>query len=349
MFSTYFTPVHLKDLVIIEGIGIDTRQEGISLDLQYLNTNAVGTMAQDSNGNSTTTLVQNGKSIPDSLMLAQRILSKNMYYGHNKLVAVSLEAVEKAAFSDASYIIDSLNSRSDIAVCITKCDALDILNSSENGARVPCENIVNLMKSNEKTGQSVFVTAIEALNLYSDETSDLFLPVLDYSKQDKVCYCYGVGVFSGSRLVRIFEADEVAGLLLLLGRLDSMSLELDTSQLGKISAELTGIKTKNDTIISNGDVIFNSGIKLGVNITAVENKTLGTLSSQDRAYILNEVQREVEKLSNNAFEELKACSSDCLRVGRLLSKSSPDSYVKLKQDWKFYFKRVKASITVIAE
>ena len=349
VFSSFFSPLHLKDLVVTEAVGLDKSDSGISLCVQLLNTNAVSTKAEANQSNSTITLQSECKSITQGLEKIQSALSKNMYFGHNKLFAISAECAQGGVFKNLPYSISSLDSRSDIALCITMCEALTVLKSEENNARVPCESIINLIKSNEKNGTSIYVSAVEALNVFENETDDLILPVLDYSKEDKACFCSSLALFDSDRLVRFADGENANGILLIIGRLSRCSMELETNELGKVTVELTNIKTKNDTNIIGDDVIFSTNLSFKVNVISCERKGVGELSKEDTKLIYKKTEEQVENLCKSSFDLCTKCGCDCFKCARRLSKQNPKAYLSVKDDWDNYFANAKADITACAE
>ncbi len=349
VLSSYFSPVHLRDLVIIEGVGIDVSDGALNIGVQLLNTNSVDASKSTSQDNSTVILEQTGNDVAACLSQLQTLLSKDMYFGHNKLLIISREAAESALAENLPFLIESVNSRADIAICISQCSASDILKSPENNSRVPCENIVRLIKNNEKDGGCVYVTAAQALDLFCDETSDLLLPVLGYSEDDRVVYCYGIALFDGGRLRKIVRAQDADGLLMMLGRVKKFTLQLYTEEAGKVSAELTSFRAEPTVKLTDSGAEYSLDISFKADILSAENVAPAAMSSEETEVIKRRIEEYAESECLRMFRACQQAGCDCLGAGRMLALVSSAEYETARGEWNDYFRNMSVSINADAE
>lgn len=142
------------------------------------------------------------------------------------------------------YFIRSSDARGDVAVCICDGEARGILDSGENDSSVPGENIVYLLSNGQDAGVSALVTTGDLLNLYTDKTSDMFMPVIKMNENEKNAVAAGIGLFSGDRLVHITSDEETMGFLFISNKAKNCNLEFETDEFGKVGVELRDIKTK---------------------------------------------------------------------------------------------------------
>lgn len=87
-----------------------------------------------------------------------------LFSGHNKIIVLSKELAQNDIKNYIDYFLRSEDSRADVAICVSNEKAKFILESKENDANVPSENILFLINNNEETGQSILVNENEFFN-----------------------------------------------------------------------------------------------------------------------------------------------------------------------------------------
>lgn len=345
--SLFFSGInsrHLKDLVIVEGMAIDKKDEKINLVIQTLNV-GISNGAQIPEGNMTINTEKEAQSIPMAIANMSKTLSKRVFFGQNKLIIVGRELAE-SNFSDyLDYFLRSADARADLAVCISTDKAKDVIESKENDVAVPCENMLYLIENNKKMGLSTSVTTNDLLNMYADKTTDMYLPVLEKSeKEDESVTTNGIGLFDDDKLVYITDDEETTGFVLLTTKVEDIAIEAEDEELGVIDVKLSNVKCKKSISVVNGDVFFNVKLKASMIIDDIENGVTSTIDENSMNKISSLIQNRIEYLCNKAFVACQQNNSDSLRIGELLAKDSPSSYELLSDDWKQYFSTVKMNI-----
>lgn len=159
---------HLKDLFIVEGLGIDYYDNNLSVTLQGLKVN-VSNASDTPLGNMVVNTSASGTTVSNAINNIAKAVSKRAFFGHNKIIVLSKELAQKDIKNYIDYFLRSEDSRADVAICVSKEKAKFILESKENDANVPSENILFLINNNEETGQSILVNENEFLMLYEDK------------------------------------------------------------------------------------------------------------------------------------------------------------------------------------
>lgn len=343
MFTGCMNSIHLKDLMIVEAMSVDKSENNVRVGVQTLKLHMTsGGEAPD--GNMTIISSESGETIIDAMTNLSKNLSKKIFFGQNKLIIFSRELCEQDFGTNMDYFIRSSDARGDVSVCIAENKAEDILKSKENGANVPGENIVHLMNNGQDSGISVFVTTGDLLNMHSDKTSDIYMPVLKKNTQSDSASIAGIGLFNNNNLVYITDDDETRGISFILGKADNCNLEFDTSDYGKVGVELRDIRTSNKVSIKDGGVVFYTDLKAQLMINEIEKGAVTQVNAQMLDEIRKAAQEYVGWLCNRGFEACQSCGSDALRVGEFLAKDSPESYERLSDEWDMYFKTVKYSV-----
>lgn len=332
----------IKDIVVVEGMGIDAVDDELELTLQTLNisSNSGGEMPQ---GNMTINTTGSGKTIIDAMSALSSNISKKLFFGQNKIIVFGKETTESDFDKRLDYFLRSSNSRPDVAVCMSQTTAEDIMQSKENDSHIPSENIVNLMQSGQDAGVSAYVTTNDILNLYCDDTSDIYLPVLKKDKNSQGVKASGIGLFNDKKLVYITDEEETLGFLIISGKIKNCLIEFETRDLGMVSVEISSVKAKNRVDISDGKMIFVSEIEAQLMINEIENGLTASLSVDKLDEICNDANNRINYLCQKAFYSCRNNSSDSLRVGECLANDSPKSYEKLKDEWDTYFATVDFS------
>ncbi len=339
MLSGCMNTVHLKDLLVVEGMGIDAQGEDINLTIQTLKLGAAAGNEMPE-GNRTYNTEGSGETIIDAVSTLSKSLSKKLFFGQNKIIVFSRELAENDFKKNLDYFLRSQNSRIDVAVCVSDTKAKDIIESEENDAGVPCENMVYLLNNGQSSGLSAFVTVNDLLNMYSDKTSSIYLPVVEKNDNNKSIQVKGIGLFYDDELVYVTNDEETMGFLFISGKIESCSIEFDDEELGNIGVIISSPKVKNHIEIVDGNVNFVSEIKAKLMIDEVENGIITSLDKNKLDRICANAEKEINRLCSQAFEACSDNNSDALRVGEYLAKDSPNSYDKLADEWDTYFKTV---------
>lgn len=335
--------VHLKDMMVVEGMGVDIKGEKISVSVQTLNANKVSNSEAPS-GNMTIVTQGEGRAVYDAVSNLANIVSKKIFFGQNKLIVFSRELASNRLEENLDYFLRSADSRADVAVCLSDDEAKSIIESKEYDSHVPAENIVYLIRNAENSGQSYYVTVNELLNIYYDKTSDIFLPVLSINPQTKNAQLGGIGLFENDRLVYVTDADETMGFSFIKGKIENCSIGLNDGELGKIGADIMQPKVTNKAEIVNSKIVFKTDIQCELMINEVQNAVLMSLDKEKLHRICTLAGREIERCCAKAFSACRQNGSDALRVGEYLAKDSPQSYRLVCDDWDNYFGGVEYEV-----
>lgn len=342
LFSGCTTSRHLKDLVIVEGMGIDQRDNKVSVTLQTLNV-GINNGSQTPQGNMTVNTEKEGSSITDSINNLSKSLSKRIFFGQNKLIVIGKELAEKDFTGNIDFFMRSADARSDVAVCISYSEAKDIIESKENDASVPCENILYLIQNNEKSGLCTYITTEQILNLYADKTSDIFIPVLEKKKKENVS-TKGIGLFSKDKLVYVTDEEETTGFVILADKAKDIVIETKDDKLGKIGVKIFEIKCKKSASSQNGTVLLKVTVSADMIVDEIEKGIGEKMTQEDLGRICTDVENRISELCSKAFSACQKYNSDSVRLGEQLAKDDPDAYGAMSDSWDKYFQDSKIEV-----
>lgn len=343
VFSGCMNQTNLKNLIVIEGVGIDNADDGVQLTVQSLNPGK-STGVEKPEGNMTINTVEKGKTIVEAISNLNKAMSKELFFGHNKIIVFSREVCETDLDNKLDYFLRSSDARADVAVCMSDSDAKKVLENTEDEAHVPVENMVYLISNGQKMGTSIYVTTNELLNLYSDKTTDMYLPVLKERADKDNVELSGIGIFNHNKLSYVLDDEETLGFMFISGKIRNCYLEVYDEKLGGIGIEVIPKKVKKNIDIVNGNVVFNVDVKGHLMINELEKGIANTLKEEDLKLICSKTEEKISYLCNRAFSACQKYESDALRVGEYLAKDSPESYKLLSDEWDEYFKTVSIAV-----
>ncbi|MDE5964272.1 MAG: Ger(x)C family spore germination protein [Eubacterium sp.] len=325
VFSGCMHQTNLKNLIVIEGIGIDNSEDGVQLTVQSLNPGK-STGVEKPEGNMTINTVEKGTTIVEAISNLNKAMSKELFFGHNKIIVFSREVCETDLNNKLDYFLRSSDARADVAVCMADGDAKKVLENSEDGAHVPVENMVYLIGNGQKMGTSIYITTNDLLNLYADKTTDMYLPVLKERADQNNVELSGIAVFSNDKLSYVLDEEETLGFMLMSGKIKNCYLEIHDEDLGNIGIEVIPTKVKKKVDIVDGGVVFNVDVKGHLMINEVEKGIANVLKEEHLKTICSKAEEKISYLCSRAFSACQEHDSDSLRVGEYLAKDSPESY-----------------------
>lgn len=348
MLTGCMNTVHLKDLLVVEGMGIDAQDNKVKLTVQTLK---LGAESGDETpqGNRTYNTDGSGDTTVDAVSNMSKKLSKKLFFGHNKIIIFGREAAENDFDLKLDYFLRSADSRIDVVLCVSDTTAKDIIESEENDAGVPCENMVYLLKNGQDAGVSAYITVNELLNLYSDKTTDIYLPVVAKKEESQSIEIKGIGLFSDDELAYVMNDSETMGLMLMKDKIKKCFVEFEDEELGKIGVLISSPKAKKRVEIVDGNINFIVEIKAQLMIDEIENGIISALDKEKTMRICSLGEKEINRLCTEAFAACQNHNSDVLRVGEYLAKDSPKSYNKLSDEWDTYFKTVSFHVETKAD
>ncbi len=335
---------NLRDLSIVEGMGIDYTDGETEVTVQTLNLVKEGSGSEALSQNVTINTSDSGNNISDALTNISKGISKKLFFGQNRIIVFGKDFATNHLYENLDYLLRSSDSRADILLCVADDTAKSVIDSKENNALVPAESIASLLITGEKRGFSARVTTNELLNLYADKTSDMYLPVVKCEK-DNIAVL-GIAIYDNDKLVSILGDDDMKGLLFLKDKIKSGLVMVETTNLGKTTVEITKSYSKSKVKYENGKITLYETIKAKVTLNEAEKGIIEPVTDEDINEIKKLTEKEIEKSCTSAFNECVKHKSDCLRLGENLAMRDPRAYAVLSENWDDHLKDAQIKIDV---
>lgn len=322
---------NLRDLSIVEGMGIDYKDGEIEVTVQTLNLVKEGSGSEALSQNVTMNTSGTGKNISDALTTISKGISKKLFFGQNRVIVFGRDFATNHLDENLDYFLRSSDSRADILLCVADDTAKSVIESKENNALVPAESIASLLITGEKRGFSAKITTNELLNLYADKTSDMYLPIVRCEK-DKIAVL-GIAIYDNNKLVSVLNDKNMQGLLFLKDKIKSGLVMVESTNLGKTTVEITKSSSKATVKYENGKITLHEKISTDITLNEAEKGIIEPITDKDIKEIKLLTEKEIEKSCKSAFEECLKYKSDCLRLGENLAMRDPHAYSVLSDNW----------------
>ena len=322
---------HLKDLFIVEGLGIDYYDNNLSVTLQGLKVN-VSNASDTPLGNMVVNTSASGTTVSNAINNIAKAVSKRAFFGHNKIIVLSKELAQNDIKNYIDFFLRSEDSRADVAICVSNEKAKFILESKENDANVPSENILFLINNNEETGQSILVNENEFLMLYEDKYSDIYLPVIERKDDESTVKSAGIALFSDNRLAYITNDIETKGFVILNNKAKDVLIQISDEKFGKIDVKLSNIKCKKSASIVENKAYFNVEINADIILGEIEKGTQNKLSKKDNKRLCALVEKACNEMISETYNACIYAKSNALRIGKFIARDCPEYYEKHLSD-----------------
>lgn len=344
LFTGCQSSQRLSDLTIVQGVGIDLQKKNTKVSMQYLNLNQSSGATDSLSGNITSTADGTADSISNAISSASKTLSQKIFFGQNKLIVFGSEYAKSNIEKGLDYIFRSIDSRPDVLVAISDGTAEEVIKSKEKDAHVPAEHVYDLLKVGEENGLGAVVTVNDLLNLYSDATSDIYLPVI--KSVDENVQCKGIAVFSKGKYRTTLNENQTFGFLFVKDKIDGGAITVRNNEFGSVGVEIISSKTKNSVSIKNGKIEFNCNIYIEFMLDEIEKGITTAVNEEKIKDIESLVNSKVKKMCLSAITVCFENKSDPFMTGRYTAKTDGAYYDMLKENWRENLDDIDLNITV---
>lgn len=332
----------LGEMTIVQGIGIDLDKEKTAISIQYLDLGKGGRAADSLNGNITTTASGTADSIADALSSTSKTLSQEIFLGQNKLIIFGSKYAANGIEKGLDFMLRSVASRPDVAVAMSSSKAEDIIKNKGNDVRVPAENVFNLLRLGEKSGLGAIVTVNDLLNLYSDKTSDIYLPVLKI--KDEIVSCEGIAVFSKTEYQKTLSGDACFGFLFVKNEIEGGTIVVKDTELGAVGVEILSSNTHLWLTKEKGKPVLNCKINTKLMLDEIEKGITASVNDKKISEIEKLVNEKIEYMCVCAINECFDNESDPFMLGRYAQRDYSEYYENYENEWRENLKNISPRV-----
>ena len=342
----------LSQLMIIQGIGIDTTQNGYKVTVEILNNEQSGTPSGDgSSENKTKIYTAEGESVSAALRTLTSKSGNLPLFAHNRVIVIGESASNKKLSDILDFFLRNYDSRASQLVCVAKkSEAEKIIRANLLNDTVKSEILENMLTESNRQSRIPLVRLVDVVNGLSMTTSVLCLPAVTVQKN---------GENEDFKLdgCAIFGADETFSSYMTSGDAEGLAFLTDTAEKGYITATLPNgekagfviNKSKTRYSISEANGVLHYSLKIDVSCDGDEVYGAEYFSTDDDFFevIKSSVAKAIIQRAENTLVVLKGKhGGDALRYDKRLMLHNPSLYNSLKNHWGEVFRCSVTTVTV---
>lgn len=346
-FSSCNSATNLSDMSVAQGVSIDCSGEFTRVCVQFLDLSKGSATSDGVDNNITSVTGGSGENISKAVSNASAGLTGPIFFGQNKIIVFGDEYAKLGLDGIGDYALRAVDSRPDVLVALCNENAEKVIRSKQENAKIPAQSLYDMIKTGERVGLSISISANELMNAYSDETSDVCLPCL--SVNDEKTYCNGIVIFSSQKPAALLDDGETFGFLLMNNLIKGGALNVYDEKLGNVSFEIKSTKIKKTASPIGETIEFDCKLKAKLILNNTQKGIVVKTSEEDISRLEVLANKELERLCTDAVKKCLESKSDALFIGKMLAKSDFDAYNKMKNNWRENLENVKFNIDASSE
>lgn len=342
----------LSDLMIIQGIGIDTAQGGYKVTVEILNNEQSGSPSGDSSSENKTKIYNaEGETVGAALMQLTTKSGNKPFYAHNRVIVIGQDAANRKLSDIIDYFERNFDSRASELICIAKnTDAEKVIRAKLLNDTVKSKILEKMLEQSYKESLVPRMRIIDAVNAIKDDTSYICIPAVTVRKNGE----NEDFTLDGCAL---FDKDETFSMYLSSGDAQGLAYLNDEIKKGFISAELQNGQ-RATFIINKGKTHYKitkeNGVfhyKLTVDVSCDLEEVGGAEYFSTEYGFMEELKaaagKTIAKKMENTLTVLKSeHGGDAVHYGKRLMLQDYGSYETVKNQWDKAFRDSKTSINV---
>lgn len=334
----------ISKMSIAQGVAIDKKRNEIMLSVEYLDLSK-GTGTTDTLGDDITSVVSAvGDNISLAVSRASSSFSGPIYFGQNRIIVLGENYCKYDLKNGVDYILRGVDSRVDVSIAMSENDAENIMKINQNKSKVPAQSLYETIKSGEKNAMSICVCANDLLNISSTKTSDLYLPIL--KEKDKGVVAGGIAIFSNEKLVKKLDENQTMAFVIIKNRCKGGLISVKDEKLGIVGLEIANCKTKNRAKRYKKRLVFQTEVKLELNLSDTENGVATRVTEEDinrlEVLVNSKIKNTCTDLVKTSFEN----NSDVFFFDKMVAKAYPKYYKAHQNYWRDELRFVDYEISV---
>lgn len=346
-FSSCNSATNLSDMSVAQGVSIDCSGEFTRVCVQFLDLSKGSATSDGVDNNITSVTGGSGENISKAVSNASAGLTGPIFFGQNKIIVFGDEYAKLGLDGIGDYALRAVDSRPDVLVALCNENAEKVIRSKQENAKIPAQSLYDMIKTGERVGLSISVSANELMNAYSDETSDVCLPCL--SVNDEKTFCNGIVIFSSQKPAALLDDGETFGFLLMNNLIKGGALNVYDEKLGNVSFEIKSTKIKKTASSVGSAINFDCRLKAKLILNNTQKGIVVKTSEEDISRLEVLANQELERLCTCAVKKCLESKSDALFIGKMLAKSDSDAYNRMKSNWRENLANVKFNINALSE
>lgn len=343
----------LSELMIMQGIGIDTTDNGFKVTVEILNNEQSGSPGGNGNSDNKTKIYSaEGSTVGEALRKLITKSGNEPMFAHNRVIILG----EKAANRNLKDILDfferNYDSRASQLLCVAKNSTGEsVIRAKLLTDSIKSEILENMLEESAKQSIVPKVRIIDAINYIKEQTSGICIPAVTVQKNGENenydldgCALFG----TDSTFSMYIDSATAEGIAILNDKIEEGVISADLPNGQKASFYINKGKSKYKITQENGELHYKLTVKISCDLEGVQgdeyfNTDEGVLETFQTA-----VGESVCKKAENTLVVLQGRhGADVVRYGKRLRLKENDLYHSLKNEWSQTFPSIK--LTIVAD
>lgn len=338
--------------MIIQGIGIDTAQDGYKVTVEILNNEQSGSPSGDSSSENKTKIYNaEGETVGAALMQLTTKSGNKPFYAHNRVIVIGQDAANRRLSDIIDYFERNFDSRASELICVAKnTDAEKVIRAKLLNDTVKSKILEKMLEQSYKESLVPRMRIIDAVNAIKDETSYICIPAVTVRKN---------GENEDFKLdgCALFDKDESFSMYLSSGDAQGLAFLNDEIKKGFISAELQNGqratfvinegKTHYKIVKENGKLHYKLTVDVSCDLEEVGGAEYFSTEYGFMENLKTAAGKTIAEKMENTLTVLKSeHGGDAVHYGKRLMLKDFATYKTLKDQWSNSFRVSKTSINV---
>lgn len=354
--SSCWSGIELNRIAIVTGIAVDTAKDGqtaVRLQIgQMENKSSDAGSPQASNKSDLTILCGEGNNLFSAIRNFSKESSRRVFLEHNQIIIFSQSEAKKGLRQHLDFFTRDPESRMGTSVLVSEGEAKEILVTQPKQESVAPEEILRILKNQERIAVSKQVDLLEFLKKHQSESTCAVLPMIHLredpgskNEDEKSIVVSGLAVFHEDRMIGELTERETRGFLWSIGQLMTTALYTKTPK-GEATLDITRAEGKMQ--ISRGE---DGGFQAKISIKQYAGVALldgyNGMRMEEIIPILEEASAQVilEDVGN-CLSKAKELQADIFGFGEKINRQYHKDWVNMKDKWREVFATMKIEVEV---
>ncbi len=352
--------LELKNRIVIQGIGLDKSENGLSVSFQTLNTD----VSSNPNSGSTPSEVVNyftveSSSVSEALDKLAESTGMRAMISQNRIVVFGNELAKSGVSSFLDELVRDAESRETILLAVAEEKAEDVIYAKLGENVIPARKTEQIIESAEINFNIAEVEAYRFINTLGDSALSGFLPMLRVEKSEekssgssggsgggsdgssekkggekdviKVC---STAVFKEDKLITTVDSDITAGILWITDKVEKGKFAFKTEDGYNVTADIVTSKTRIKTEVVNSRPQFTIKVNCSVVCSEINDSVYSKKDTADIKKISQSAESEIKQYIENSIKKcIMEESADVFGFSSRLKRCEPSFYKENVSDW----------------
>ncbi len=349
--------LELKNRIVIQGIGLDKSENGLSVSFQTLNTDV---SSNPNSGSSPSDVVNcftvESSSVSEALDKLAESTGMRAMISQNRIVVFGNELAKSGISAYLDEFVRDAESRETILLAVAEGKAEDVIYAKLGENVIPARKTEQIIESAEINFNIAEVEAYRFINTLGDSALSGFLPMLRVEKseedstgdgeesdtgdgeegdgEDDVISVCSTALFKEDKLVTTVDRDITAGILWVNDEIKKGKFTFRTEDGYNVTADIVTSKTRIKTDIVNSRPRFTIKVNCSVVCSEINDSVYNKKNTADIKKISQSAKNAIKDYIENSIKQcIMEEGADVFGFSSRLKRCEPSFYKENVSDW----------------